>query len=40
MKEWTIDSAYLAKGQVCIIVNAYFDAKVARDEAFVRGSVA
>ena len=34
------DSAYLAKGQVCIIVNAYFDAKVARDEAFVRGSVA
>lgn len=34
------DSAYLAKGQVCIIVNAYFDAKVAREEAFVRGSVA
>lgn len=34
------DSAYLAKGQVCIIVNAYFDAKVARDEAFVRGTVA
>ena len=33
------DSAYLAKGQVCIIVNAYFDAKVARKEAFAFGTI-
>lgn len=33
------DSAYLSKGQVCIIVNAYFDAKPARKEAFAFGTV-
>ena len=33
------DSAYLAKGQVCIIVNCYFDAKVARKEAFAFGTI-
>lgn len=33
------DSAYLSKGQVCIIVNAYFDAKPARTEAFAFGTV-
>ena len=34
------DSAYLSKGQVCIIVNMYVDAKIARKEAFARGVVA
>lgn len=33
------DSAYLSKGQVCIIVNAYFDAKPARKAAFAFGTV-
>lgn len=33
------DSAYLAKGQVCLICNMYVDAKVARDAAFAFGSV-
>ena len=33
------DSAYLAKGQVCVIVNAYFDAKVTHKEAFAFGTV-
>ena len=33
------DSAYLAKGQVCIIINAYFDAQVARKEAFAFGTI-
>lgn len=33
------DSAYLSKGQVCIIVNAYFDAKPARKDAFAFGTV-
>lgn len=34
------DSAYLSKGQVCIIVNAYFDAKPARKAAFAFGNIA
>ena len=33
------DSAYLSKGQVCIIVNCYFDAKPARKAAFAFGTV-
>lgn len=33
------DSAYLSRGQVCIIVNAYFDAKPARKAAFAFGTV-
>lgn len=33
------DSAYLSQGQVCIIVNAYFDAKPARLAAFAFGTV-
>ena len=33
------DSAYLAKGQVCLICNMYVDAKVARKEAFAYGTV-
>ena len=33
------DSAYLSKGQVCLICNMYVDAKVARKEAFAYGSV-
>lgn len=33
------DSAYISKGQVCIIVNAYFDAKPARKAAFAFGTV-
>lgn len=34
------DSEYLSKGQVCIIVNAYFDAQVARKEAFAGAQIA
>lgn len=33
------DSAYLSKGQVCLICNMYVDAKVARKEAFAYGTV-
>lgn len=33
------DSAYLSKGQVCVIVNCYFDAKVTHKEAFAFGTV-
>lgn len=33
------DSAYLSKGQICLICNMYVDAKVARDEAFAFATV-
>ena len=33
------DSAYLAKGQICLICNMYVDAKVARAAAFAYGTV-
>lgn len=33
------DSAYLSKGQVCLICNMYVDAKVARAAAFAYGTV-
>lgn len=34
------DSEYLSRGQVCIIVNCYFDAQVARKEAFAGAQIA